>query len=114
MNDIYLIFGFGFARIQCHISMVEGIFCGSLALQLLARLVGGSTGSFRKSGNSKTVFTGINFHKKWVFTGVFRTELGVILSSGASNAHHNHPEACIEAGAYNVLLGSGWLPEADH
>ena len=83
MNDIYLIFGFGFARIQCHISMVEGIFCGSLALQLLARLVGGSTGSFRKSGNSKTVFTGINFHKKWGFTGASASVLAAILPSAA-------------------------------
>ena len=33
---------------------------------------------------SKTVFTGINFHKKWGFTGVFGSELAAILPSAAS------------------------------
>ena len=29
-----------------------------------------NTGSFRMNGKSKTIFMGINFHKKWVFTSV--------------------------------------------
>ena len=41
------------------------------------------TGSSRKNGKSKTVCTGIHFHKSWVFSAVLGTELATNLSSKA-------------------------------
>ena len=41
------------------------------------------TGSSRKNGKSKTVCTGILFHKSWVFSAVLGPELATNLSSTA-------------------------------
>ena len=45
--------------------------------------IAGCTGSSRKNGKSKTVCTGIHFHKSWVFSAVLGTELATNLSSKA-------------------------------
>ena len=41
------------------------------------------TGSSRENGKSKTVCSGIHFHKSWVFSAVLGTELATNLSSKA-------------------------------
>ena len=61
---------------------------------------------------------------KWLWKSQFLNKLSFLscFRSGISDkfipfriqAHHNHPEASSEAGASNVLSGSGWLLEANH
>ena len=41
----------------------------------------GDTGSFRKNGKSKTVFMGIKFHEKLIFSAFFSRELATNLRS---------------------------------
>ena len=45
-----------------------------------------STGSSRKSVKSKFVWTGINFHKKWILWGVLGSEIATNLSSTSTRS----------------------------
>ena len=66
-----------------------------------------NTGSYRLNDERKTVFTGITFHKNWVFTGVSGSEFAAILSSAASMSPHSTLRIH-KTGAPNVPLGSPW------
>ena len=53
-----------------------------------------TTGSSRKNGKSKTVCTGILFHKSWVFSAVLGPKLATNLSSTAPRSttiNQSHP-----------------------
>ena len=68
------------------------------------------TGSFRKSGKSKTVFMGTKFHEKLIFSAFFSRELATNLRSWATRSVTItlwHPEKVAPPVWFQALVG--WL-----
>ena len=66
------------------------------------------TGSSRKNGKSKTVCTGILFHKSWVFSAVLGPELATNLSSTAPRSTtftRRHPKKLAYPKCFQALGG---------
>ena len=66
------------------------------------------TGSFRKNGKSKTVFIGIKFHEKLIFSAFFSLELATNLRSLATRSVTItlwHPEKVAPPVWFQALVG---------
>ena len=66
------------------------------------------TGSFRKNGKSKTVFMGIKFHEKLIFSAFFSRELATNLRSWATRSVTItlwHPENVAPPVWFQALVG---------
>ena len=67
-----------------------------------------TTGSFRKNGKSKTVFVGIKFHEKLIFSAFFSRELATNLRSWATRSVTItlwHPENVAPPVWFQALVG---------